>query len=457
MEHKMDWQQLLTEKRYNTSNIFYLREESAYNIDSMNIIKSEAFQKLPEKTHLFPLESWDCSRSSMVHSLEVSYFSKMIVHKFAQRNRRKTVTAEDITKMANTVSAAALLQQIGLPAFGYCGEVAMRAWFQEQLASLTYNSRPVVDWLGSRRFDFEALNVHAQSFRIIRRLHDNQQKKLNLTYGILNTVASLQSQNKPQLTYYQSELPFYRNVSEGMTITSTHPLALIVQAASEVSWTTSALKEALGKGIIKGQEIVSYLQEKIDENRLTYEQLYQYREIIARNTHFTTKEGPDDSAILLWMDDLQLRFINGLASSFNRKYMAIMAGAYPHDLFYETDVEPLYRGLKALVDERIICHSQLQESELTGTANLRKLLDRFVPAIIYYEEERDPEQKAINKRVSMGVKMDYLRELGQIDKPSDGDKLYYRLSMAVDFLSGLTDREALKLAKELSHLEATPY
>lgn len=460
MERKMDWQQLLVEKRYNTSNIFYLRGESAYNIDSMNIIKSEAFQKLPEKTHIFPLESWECCRTSMVHSLEVSYFSKMIVHKFAERNMRKSLSLKEIAKMSNTVSAVGLMQEIGLPAFGYCGEAAMRAWFQAYLVGFTYNGRPVVDWLGEQqRRDLEHLNIQAQSLRIVRHLHDEKlRKKLNLTYPILNTMLKLslrpsKKRKQSHLDHYQSEQQFYRNVSDEMGVINQHPLTLIVQAASDIARTTSTIKEAIGKGLINTREIVSYLQNKIDDSKLTYGQLYQYRELLGQRTHYLYKEEQDESAVLLWIEDLQLRFIINAASSFNKKHTTIMTGDYRHDLFYETDVEPLMRGLEGFVEEQIICHSQLQKSEQIGRECIFDLLKRFVPAVIYFEEERTEEERVVNMHLSTQVKHLYHADLEGYKKPSQGDKLYHRLLMVVDFLTELTDEQALRLSEKLMGFE----
>lgn len=461
MERKMDWQQLLTEKRYNTSNIFYLRGESAYNIDSMKIIKSEAFQKLPEKSHLFPIEGWDYSRSSMVHSLEVSYFSKMIVHKFAERNMRKTVTAKEIAKMSNTVCAAALIQEIGLPAFGYCGEACIRGWFQENLATLTYEGKKLVELMNLKQCqDLENLNVHAQSLRILRKLHGKaRDKKMNLTYAILNTVVNqpvkeLANYEAPYLSCYQSEQAFCRNIFEEVDIINKHPLSLIVSAASDLAYTTSAIKDGLSNGVIDSQQIVCYLQEKIDENKLTYGQLFQYREVLGRHRHFSTKAGQDEEAVVLWLEDTQLRFINNLAASFNRKYALIMSGNYHRDLFHETDVEPLFRGLQGFVEESIICHPQRQASELVGMAKLTDLLNRFVPATLYYDEERTDEQRAINQRISIQAKKAYRDDLEGIADRGEGDKLYYRLLMVVDFLTELTDRQAASLSEELVNLEA---
>lgn len=456
MERKMDWQQLLIEKRYNTSNIFYLRGDSAYNMDSMKIIKSEPFQKLPEKTHLFPIESWECSRTSMLYSLEVSYFSKMIVHKFAERNMRKTVTAKEIAKMSNTVSAAALLQEIGLPAFGYCGEACIRAWFQENLTSLTYEGQNVVDLLKlEQRYDLENLSSSSQSLRITRKLHDEPWRKtLNLTYPILNTVLNrsficTERQHQPEVNYYQSEKRFYQKISEEMDIINNHPLTLIIQAASDLAYTTSGIKEALGKGLISSQELVSYLLDYIDETQLTYGQLYQYREILVRKKQLLA-ESQDDSAILLWMEDLQMRFVINAASSFNKKYTAIMSGTYSHDLFFETDVEPLIRGLQVFINERIIGHSQLRESESLGIDRLTELLGQLVPAAIYFEEEQTVQQKSLNRHLSNHAKESYRADIAGESEISQGTKLYHRLMMAVDFLSELTDEQAITLAEKLT-------
>lgn len=459
----MDWSKLLLEKRYNSQNNIHVRgTTSEYEVDYLKIVTNQAFRRLQDKTQVFPLDKNDFVRTRLTHSLEVSYFAKLIIQKFSTLNSRKTITVEMIGQMSAIVSAAGLLHDIGNPPFGHYGETSIKDWFKENLTKLTFEGQKVSDLLSEQQcLDLLNFDGNAHSLRVVHSFHYVENELgMNLTYPLLNTlikypIPSTEIKEHPtykKIGYYQSEESMYQDISQTLGTTGVrHPLTYVLEAADDLAYATADVEDAIKKGIICGQDVTEYLQNYIAQQELAERQVPHVMDVLTKaDSHFLNSTD-EQSNIRLWMNDLQSRLIQNAAYGFSRHHLKILAGEYRHDLYHGTDLEPVLRGLKQLTLDKIVNNREITKLELSGNTIITWLLDRFVPAAIYFDgTNKNQTHRKYNLILSESCKRAYTKKLDSNSELSESDKLYYRLLMVIDFISSMTDTYAKGLYNELN-------
>lgn len=106
---------------------------------------------------------------------------------------------------------------------------------------------------------------------------------------------------------------------------------------------------------------------------------------------------------------------------------------------------------KRLMARYVYTESGKLKTELAGNRIIMELLDRFVPACVYWHEEdcRD-KQNRIDTGYMQIFPDKYLDDYDQRKTDDDVYNLYLRFHMVIDFVSGLTDSKAKKLYQELT-------
>ncbi len=157
-----------------------------------------------------------------------------------------------------------------------------------------------------------------------------------------------------------------------------------------------------------------------------------------------------------WLTAIRESFMKGAVYAFGTNYKAIMNGTYKNDLFAGTYVESTIGILKNAMVKYVYDAEDLVEMELAAKKVVESLLESFVNAVLYYEED-DDKISAIDSRFIINIpanfKEDYKgakRALEEKGMDTPAEKLYLRLLMVTDYISGMTDSFASNLYKVIN-------
>lgn len=104
---------------------------SAYSRDRAHIIHSASFRRLQSKTQVLGLGDSDFYRTRLTHSLEVAQIGSGICESLKQKTTLNAEIKEWIPEQ-NLIEAICLAHDIGHPAFGHGGEIALNYCMQSQ-------------------------------------------------------------------------------------------------------------------------------------------------------------------------------------------------------------------------------------------------------------------------------------------------------------------------------------
>lgn len=458
----MEWNALLTKERPGKG----LSGDGLTDYDA--IIRSTLFRRLQDKAQVFPLDNDDYVRTRLTHSLEVSAIGKKLGCRVFSALQAKKVDpwfeSHGADEFSDILLCAGLIHDIGNPPFGHFGEYAIREWFQTHLNEMYIGQSRVTDLLTSWQLrDLCTFEGNAQSIRLLSKtpyLGENQ--GFHLSCSVLGAIMKypisaneLINGNNPKgyrkIGYYFSEKELFEDISQRLGLNgSRHPMSYLLEAADDIAYRTSDLEDAVVKKVITFQQIVAAFQRFSNEStvdpsvRRHMEMLEQYyREEIERGNR-----KPELTAVQRWSHYIQNVMIHDAVEAFLVSYDLLMAGAMEGDLFDNTPSADIIRAIAAVSEELIYTSSIKTVPELFGRRVINSLLDQFVPAAILYDS-REP-LSFIQRRTMDTISVFYKSMYQQSSQgKSEGEKLYLRLLMITDYISGMTDSYAKRLYQEL--------
>ena len=161
-------------------------------------------------------------------------------------------------------------------------------------------------------------------------------------------------------------------------------------------------------------------------------------------------ENPEEYAIKNWIVRVQGFLINCATFGFTSNYSEIMNGTYKYDLFHKTFAEKLMDLLGDLAYREVFTSDAIFKMEVAESSVLNYLMNKFVTAIIKYD---DPNQKlgSIDTKVVSFISNNYKRAYHfHSEGKSEIEKLYLRLLLVTDYICGMTDSYAKRLYQELN-------
>lgn len=470
----MNWAQLLSTKRCRGAagrnrDIKSTDLRSEFEKDYHRIIGSASFRRLQDKTQVFPLDKSDFIRTRLTHSMEVSSFAKSLGQNIGENILAYKKDGEFTLRMKEDICSilqcAGLIHDIGNPPFGHFGETAIREWFKRKLPELSYHGRSVEQTLTPQmREDFYHFEGNAQALRLVTKLHflvDEQ--GMNLTYALLNTivkypVASTQI-NKgngnikdKKLGYYYADADIFEDIQqETGTRGCRHPLTYILEAADDIAYKTADIEDAFIKGFItyyKLLEELRALQEMQDAGREIFRPADKLMELYQRGKEKYV-DNPEEYAIKNWIVRVQGFLINCATYGFTSNYREIMAGEYKYDLFHDTFADRLMELLGSLAYREVFTTEAIYRMEVSEAAMIDFLMDKFVTAVIKYDDEKEA-MDSIDLRMISFISSNYKRAYHHhAEGRTEVEKLYLRLLLVTDYVCGMTDSYAKRLYQEL--------
>lgn len=471
----MNWEQLLSTKRSRGSSNKnkYLKNtdlRSEFEKDYHRIIGSASFRRLQDKTQVFPLDKSDFIRTRLTHSLEVSSFAKSLGQNIGENillyKKDPGFTPRMKEDICSILQCAGLIHDIGNPPFGHFGELAIREWFERNLPVLKFHGEPIDQILTERmREDLYHFEGNAQALRLVSKLHFLvDEHGMNLTYALLNTivkypVASDEIDPKSgnikdkKLGYYLADENIFREIQEATgTNGRRHPLTFILEAADDIAYKTADIEDAFIKGFISYQKLLEELTElqvmygKSDANAFNPARLLDELYLRGKDKHV---EDLEEYAIKNWIVRVQGFLINCATYGFTSNYNEIMAGRYEHDLFYHTFAEKLMDMLGDLAFREVFTSDTIYRMEVAEATMIDYLMDRFVSAVIKYDDKEE-KMGTLDIRMVSFISSNYKNAYHfQAQGKSDEERLYLRLLLVTDYICGMTDSYAKRLYQEL--------
>jgi dGTPase len=436
----VNWTQLLSPQRVGQKKQTPEQSRSAFEQDSDRIIFSPPFRRLQDKTQVHPLPEHDFVHTRLTHSLEVSSVGRSLGKKagevILQRHKdlRDQYTLFDFGAI---VAAASLTHDLGNPPFGHAGEDAISDFFVHHPLGKSFREKVgEVEWNDLIKFE-----GNAQGFRILNK----NQYGLKLTYATLGAFtkypcASLfagrdkSRKSQKKFGFFQSEEGTFIEVAEAIGMLPVaagawlrHPLAFLVEAADDICYSIIDLEDACSLGLVSFEETVGLLAGILKEG--------------FNREKFTRLNGQQQK-----IGTLRALVISKLIDECTRIFLdneeEILNGKFDKAL---TDQCASREGLKSIIDlsvGKIYRARHVVEIEATGHEILPGLLEEFITAGHHMWNPDFTPRKYQNMALLLPSEIRY--ELQQ----SVGN-YYTMLRLVIDFVSGLTDRHALSLYRQI--------
>ena len=471
----MRWDDILQSKRQRQQSTSLVKNDlrSQFEKDYHRIIGSASFRRLQDKTQVFPLDKSDFIRTRLTHSLEVSSFARSLGEDVGARilteGRDPSFTLERKEDMSAVLQCAGLIHDIGNPPFGHFGEVAIRTWFKEKLETVFYKDRPLGEWLSDQmRADLCHFDGNAQALRLLTKLHYLvDEHGMNLTYALLATiikypVSSVEADKdaddirRKKTGYFKADEPLFNELQASMGLDgSRHPLAYLLEAADDIAYATGDIEDGFKKGFIRYRDLMaelSALEERTaglyDHGKLATALLEkQYEKGLAEKAN-----DPEEYALQNWLVRIQGYFLEEAGRCFMAHYGAIMDGTYEKELYDGSFAGELISLLKDMGHRYVFDSDFIYKMEISTWHVYDFLLGSYVKAVLYFDtdladEKMTPVDKKLVHMISDNYKRAYFR---QAEGRPEGERLYLRLLLVTDYISGMTDGYATDLFHDLS-------
>lgn len=465
----MNWQQLMS-----SSHFVPLEHESdpAFQDDYDTIICSTLFRRLQDKAQVFPLDNDDYVRTRLTHSLEVSAIGKrlgtQVFRRLHDANKDAWFAQHTEKDFADVLLCAGLVHDIGNPPFGHFGEYAIREWFQSKLAGMYLGTKKVTDILTEwQQEDLLHFEGNAQSLRLLSKTpYLGSRTGFNLTYAVLGSIMKYpissyeMKHNNPRgyrkMGYHHAENGLFSAMDSAMGLNGCrHPLSYLLEAADDIAYRTSDLEDAMVKKVISLQQIL----EEFDQQRTRFIALDTpvLRRVILHMDKLTElyeeeklnhRRKAELTAVQRWNQYLQGVMVQDATNSFVSHYDELMHGQLSGDLFDGTPSGYIIEIISSLSEKYIYSSSIKTMPELFGRRVIHSLLDQFMPAAILYDTD---ELATFIDRRTIDTVSDFYKSMYRSESvgKSEGDRLYLRMLMITDYISGMTDNYAKRLYQDL--------
>lgn len=481
----MEWKKLLCPERIRAGyakggGASDLRTE--YEKDYHRIIGSASFRRLQDKTQVFPLDCSDFVRTRLTHSMEVSSFCKSLGQNISQKLLKERPDVGFLPEyqgyICDILQCAGLLHDIGNPPFGHFGEEAIRDWFQKHLNEKHMfcedgQTRALSQILDEQmRQDFCRFEGNTQALRLASKLHYLVDTNgMNLTKALLGTIikypgSSLEVKRTPHIRhkkmgYFYADREIFQEVQGSLgTDGNRHPLAFVLEAADDIAYKTADIEDAAVKGCLSYHQLLGELKarEGIICDGGQGEGYCRMVEELQRKYQRAGQRGlqhAESNAIQNWCVYVQGWMLQNATDCFVSHYDEIMDGSFGavgEDLFYGMDGAPMMDALGDIAYRYAFQSVDVIRREITAQSIFDFLLSRFVDAAIVFDTSQKPTavQEKMMALISDNYKAVYRHfAAGR----GEAERLYLRLMMVTDTVSGMTDSYAKRLYQELNGID----
>lgn len=418
---------------------------SPFQVDSDRLIFSSAFRRLQDKTQVHPLAENDYVRTRLTHSLEVASVGRSLGARVgAELVRKHGLEAHHLhaSDFGAVIHAASLAHDLGNPPFGHSGEDSIRHWF---LHSAT--ARPMREEMAPElAADFAKFEGNAQGFRIISRLQMPDNPGLRLTYATLGAFtkyphavlcdpAGHKGASVKKSGFFQSERDLFAEVAEGCGLLprgrdcwARHPLAFLVEAADDICYRLVDFEDGFRLGHLR--------YEHVEESFLRVTGDPRDRERAARMTD------PKNRIAFLRAQAIGAAVVQ-TSQAFLEREDALLRGEFDAPLLDHIPAAEVLAEIKQESIDTIYNTERGVAIELRGDSIITCLLNLFAGAVDDVARNGDASSARSRKLLKL-VPAQFIGP-GRTPAPD----AYTRLLRITDFVSGMTDSYAIKLAERV--------
>ncbi len=435
----MNWTQLLCTDRLKgrgddimviPSRVVNDGVRSDFHADYDRVVFSSSFRKLGRKTQVHPFAKSDHTHNRLTHSVEVASVGRSLGNSvglgLAQRGLLPAhITAGDIGTL---VQVACLAHDLGNPPFGHTGEEALREWFRT-------NSHYLQSLDPKERADITTYEGNAHSLRIVAATemyaHAGGMRLTCASLGVLMKYP-WGSLGQTKFNIYQSEMTLMRTVAERLGLLTLdvdkwarHPLSYLMEAADDICYALLDLEDAVELDLIGFDDFADVVEPILGEDFTSYNEIADGKQRIGAMR---------GRAIGKAIDEVANRFFD--------HHDELLQGEFAHkDLLEACDdsVGQTLEKAKTLAKNQIFHHHTKLVTEIASFGCLGQILDLIVPAV-----------HAALTHETLSAKNRLTLELLKDNPIHDNDSLYQGYMKVLDFVGGLTDNSAGRLASELS-------
>lgn len=444
----MDWNKLLSHKRLGKPKAEESLDRSYFQRDFDRIVFSSAFRRLQDKTQVYPLAESDYVRTRLTHSLEVSCVGRslgsIVGKRIIERHQLHNI---DYSEFGSIVASACLAHDIGNPPLGHSGEEAIQNWFMDS----DIGKEIINDLTVTQREDFLKFEGNAQGFRVLSRLQSpDNTGGMQLTCATLaaftkypresfveGRIEDLKRKSAKKFGFFQDDKQLFSEVADEVGLLKIHndhawwcrhPLAFLVEAADDITYTIIDFEDGYRLGHISFQEVSDILIELLKgENLESYQTIQADKEKI---------------------EYLRAKSINKLifevCNVFWEQEDLILLGKYDKALTKDIPSAANLDRIVSISKKKAYCARNVLEIEAAGFQVLGELIRYFITSVNDVAKNAERALPRSKKLIEL-IPEQYLGD----DRKPDNDQ-YSRLIKITDFVSGMTDTFAVSLYKKLS-------
>ena len=428
------------------------RIRTDFQRDFDRILFSSHFRALQNKTQVLPLPESDFVHNRLTHSLEASSVGRSLGVMAGNAVLRKYpfLKEEGFTEydFGFMVSSAALAHDIGNPPFGHAGEEAISSYFKDGGGDRFFRNLDE-----SQAQDLKDFEGNSAGFRLLvssLKTVTTIPAGLNLTLGTLGSFVKYPKESLPvagskskaslkKYGFFQSEKQIFKNLAdflslqvnenpEGILAWKRFPLAFLVEAADDICYHIMDFEDGYNIGYIDYRQIYDLFTGLLENNGNDFKQhldrIVQKKEKIAFLRSMVVHT-----------------LIMKISAVFNENIDKIFAGELDKSLMSLLDegTKEMLNGIMKLSVEHVYRSPTVLKIEAAGYKVLPDLLDKFILGIFESDKYRR-----------------YYRLIPEEYKDkSFGD--YEKILNITMWISGMTDRYAMELFRNLNGIELPNY
>jgi dGTPase len=445
----MNWEQLLSLKRYGDTNKRLRIEQDetrlGFEVDYDRIIFSSEFRSLQDKTQVIPLSQTDFVHTRLTHSLEVSVVARSLGRQAGKRilekyPHLKEVHGYQLNDFGAITAAAALAHDIGNPPFGHSGEKAIGQFFK------TGAGKQFASHLTEKEYqdlcDFEG---NANGFKILTQSREGREGGLRLSYATLAAFMKYPKESLPKKPtshiadkkygFFQSEKVSFMDIALELGLKRTgkepdaayirHPLAYLVEAADDICYTIIDFEDGINLGLIQEEFALEYLINLVRDTI----NINKYNELTATQDRVSYLRALAINAL-----------ITEAVEVFMKSEETILKGKFSTALLDKCKYEAQVNDIIKLSVSNIYQSKEVIDKEISGYEVINTLLEVFVKAINNNSEDK---MSNYDKLVLNLIPNQY--------KLSEA-ALYERLLNMSHFVASMSDSNAILTYKKLKGL-----
>jgi len=455
MSYKEKWKLILEEKRFREKSATIESDgRNTFENDYGRLISSAPIRRLQDKTQVFPLEESDYIRTRLTHSLEVSYLASSIGQSIENLLLNKKELDINLKgNLSSLLRVAGLVHDLGNPPFGHFGEEAIKKFFKQYFEKNKKTSLSPLE-----KADFENFDGNVQTLRILSKLYYfGDEFGYNLNYSSLASIIkypsnSLEGNKKPtteiakkKFGYFVTETETYKKINDYLQLGNRrHPVVYLLEAADDIAYSAADIEDGIKLGKVNLDDIERIFAKNLDKNKEAV--LNKIKDLKEK---YDDEKNIDTSLVIQkFRIFTQQIMLESIVKSFEENYEIIMEGKLEDeiiDISDAKDIRKAYKNLQYIVfDDKSIL-----KKEIAGWEAIYGLLEIFVTAS--QSESFKSDGNNLEARLYKIISTSHRKVYEDVEKYSNSE--YKKLQLIVDFVSGMTDRYAIRLFQQLKGIK----